>query len=151
MWAWLEDHKASVAIISAASVVMFFGSLLLLPVLVIRLPADYFLRRPVRDWPTRHPVWHLALVIGKNVLGVIVLLAGLAMLVLPGQGLLTILFGLILMDFPRKRQLERRLIRIKPVRAAANWIRQRYGRPPFEFVADETEDEAEGPGEVKRD
>ncbi len=151
MWAWLEDHKAIVAIISAASVVMFFGSLLLLPVLVIRLPADYFLRRPVRDWPTRHPVWHLALIIGKNILGVIVLLAGLAMLVLPGQGLLTILFGLILMDFPRKRQLERHLIKIQPVRAAANWIRQGYGRPPFEFVANESDDEAEALREVKRD
>ncbi len=73
------------------------------------------------------------------------------MLVLPGQGLLTILFGLILMDFPRKRQLERRLIKVQPVRAAANWIRQRYGRPPFEFVADATDDESEAARDVKRD
>jgi hypothetical protein len=133
MFEWLEPYKTLIWILSISSVLMFLGSIFLLPLLIIRIPADYFTRRPIRDWPTNHPGRHLALVIGKNVLGIVLILAGIAMLVLPGQGLLTILFGIILMDFPGKRKLEGRLIRIKPIRDAANWIRHRYGRQPFEF------------------
>lgn len=120
-------------VFTAISVSMFVGSLILLPYLIVRLPEDYFLRKPIRDWPTRHPAVHLTIVIVKNVMGAILVVAGFAMLVLPGQGLLTILIGIALLDIPGKRRVERRIVKIKPVRQTANWIRNRYGRKPLLF------------------
>jgi hypothetical protein len=108
----------------------FVGTLLLVPWLVVRLPADYFhdSYRPTLLWGVRHPVLRFLLHLGKNLLGVIVLLMGLAMLVLPGQGVLTIVVGLLLMDLPGKYRFERWLVRLKPVLRAVNWLRQKAGR-----------------------
>jgi hypothetical protein len=119
--------------ITAISACMFVGTLILIPFLVVRIPDDYFVRRPISDWPSRHPLVHLLLVILKNLLGILLIVVGIIMLVLPGQGLLTILVGLIFLDFPGKRQWEARLISVKPVRDSANWIRKKYGRPALRF------------------
>lgn len=121
-WSWT---------IGCISLLMFLGTLLLIPVLLIRLPADYFVRRPVSNWRSIHPLLHGALIVIKNLTGILLIAMGVAMLVLPGQGLLTILFGVVLMDFPGKRKLERRLIEYKPLRESANWLRTRYGKPPL--------------------
>jgi len=51
----------------------------------------------------------------------------------PGQGILTILIGLSLLDFPGKRNLELKLIRLRTVRKAINWIRARAQQPPLEL------------------
>jgi hypothetical protein len=67
----------------------------------------------------------------KNVVGVLFVLAGLSMLVLPGQGVLTILIGLSLVDFPGKQRLEARIIGQRSVFKAVNSLRARFGRPPF--------------------
>ncbi len=115
------------------SVVMAVATLLAIPEMIVRLPADYFARRPVKDWPAKRPVVHLALVLVKNSLGGVLIVAGLAMLVLPGQGLLTLLVGIMLVDFPGKRRLECWLIRRRPVRRAADWIRARRGRAPLDL------------------
>lgn len=130
---WLEEYRHWLWVLGVLSVGTLIFSLVALPLVLIRLPADYFIRRPVRDWPTRHPVVHVMLVVLKNILGVVFVLAGIAMLVLPGQGLLTIFIGILLLDFPRKRRVERWLIRLPRLLQAANWIRVRYGQPPFEF------------------
>jgi hypothetical protein len=124
-------------LVPAIMVVMFVGSITVLPILIVRIPADYFVREPVRGWPTRHPALHIALVIGKNLLGIILFLAGVAMLILPGQGLLTMLVGLMCIDFPGKRYWERKLIQQKPILNSANWIRRKYGRPPLVFERQE--------------
>ncbi|OQX20120.1 MAG: hypothetical protein BWK76_02420 [Desulfobulbaceae bacterium A2] len=117
------------------SLVTFVGSLLLVPWLVARLPVDYFLRQDQRQAVRRrrHPLLVPLLAVGRNLLGMALLLAGIAMLFLPGQGLLTMLLGLSLMDFPGKHQLRDRLLRQPQVEAALNWLRRRAGRPPFVF------------------
>ena len=79
---------------------------------------------------TEHGAWQT--IIGAN-LGVVFILAGLAMIVLPGQGVLTILIGLALTNFPGKYALEQRLVRRPAVSGALNWIRQKAGRPPLEI------------------
>jgi Putative transmembrane protein (PGPGW) len=117
----------------AISVVLFVGSLILFPILLVRLPADYFVRRPMKDWTSRHPLVHIGIVVAKNLLGAMLLVVGVVMLVLPGQGLLTILMGIVLLDFPGKRKLERRLIQYQPLGTSANWLRKKYGKPPFEI------------------
>ena len=67
----------------------------------------------------------------KNLLGAALVLIGIAMLVLPGQGALTILAGVFLLEFPGKRRLELRIVRQRPVHLTINWIRARVGRPPL--------------------
>jgi hypothetical protein len=61
----------------------------------------------------------------KNALGVVLLLGGIVMLFLPGQGLLTMFLGIVLMDFPGKFRLERYLISRGPVLKSINWIRRK--------------------------
>lgn len=129
---FIEDHAAVLGWLTLIGVVTFVATLVAIPLLVARIPHDYFVRRPVRDWPTGNPTVHLLLVAGKNLLGLLLLAAGLMMLVLPGQGMLTIFIGMLLLDFPGKRRLERRLIRIRPILAAADWMRTKRGRPPLQ-------------------
>jgi hypothetical protein len=67
----------------------------------------------------------------KNLVGIVFLLAGLAMLVLPGQGALTIVVGLTLLDLPGKRGMALKIVRQRHVLVAINWIRSRARRPPL--------------------
>jgi hypothetical protein len=71
-------------------------------------------------------------VIAKNLVGLLLIIAGLIMLVGPGQGILTILIGLIMMDIPGKRPLEARIIKRPAILAALNRFRARYNKPPLE-------------------
>ena len=75
--------------------------------------------------------WRLALGILKNVVAVVLLLAGVAMLVLPGQGVATILVGLLMMDFPRKKELQRRILSMPAILRTVNALRTRTGEPPL--------------------
>ena len=79
----------------------------------------------------QHPVVRAALLIGKNVFGLVFVLMGLAMLVLPGQGILTIVIGLVLIDFPGKYKLERWIVSRRAVLNSINWLRQRADRGPI--------------------
>jgi hypothetical protein len=128
--AWFADHQTLLAWAFAASILMFVGGLVGVPWLVVRMPADFFLRHD-RPRPHRHPVVHAVLVVLRNLLGWALLAAGIAMLVLPGQGLLTILVAIALMDFPGKRRVELALVRERHLHRAIDWIRRRAGRPPL--------------------
>jgi hypothetical protein len=70
-------------------------------------------------------------------LGAILVAAGLAMLMLPGQGILTILIGLGVMNFPGKYRLERWIISRPTVLKAVNWIRSKSHHPPLVMTEDE--------------
>jgi len=131
---WVHNHEAIIPWLAIFSVLTFIGSLIVIPILVIHIPQKYFLhqkRNPAVN-PARNPGLRLVILILKNVFGVIFVLAGLAMLVLPGQGLLTILIGIILVDFPGKYTLVRKIIRQKQVLSAVNRLRARAGRPPIQ-------------------
>jgi len=73
---------------------------------------------------------------GTLIAGVVMGVAGLAMLVLPGQGILTMLIGISLIDFPGKRQLERKLIGQPAVLHTINKVREKFGRPPLTVAHD---------------
>ena len=132
MFAGIEDWGWWLAAISA---VTFVGSLAVVPILAVRIPADYFRRehRGPTPWRRRHPVLRLAVLVLKNALGVVLLLGGIVMLFLPGQGLLTIFLGIMLMDFPGKYRLERYIISRGPVLRAINWVRKRGGVQALEL------------------
>jgi hypothetical protein len=130
---WVAGHQAILTWLAALSAVAFVGSLLALPWLVARIPRDYFVPgRPHHlPWADRHPAVRFAFTVGKNLLGVAFVLAGMMMLVLPGQGVLTIVVGAVLTDFPGKHSLLRRVVAQPPVLASANWLRRRAGQPPL--------------------
>lgn len=132
LWQWCEQHPAVLAWAFAGSLLSLVLVAALLPVIVARLAPDHFLH-PRREMAVRGGIYHWPLRIVKNVLGVVFLLAGFLMLFLPGQGLLTMLIGLLLVEFPGKRALERRLIRRPRLRAFLDGIRARRGRPPFQI------------------
>ena len=82
---------------------------------------------------SRHPVLHILILAIKNLVGALLIFSGILMLVLPGQGLLTIIIGLILKEFPGKYSIERWLVNRHSVLLAINWIRVKAGKP--ELVA----------------
>lgn len=132
MLEWVQNHAAW---LGAVSVVMFVGTALALPVFVARIPADHFLRDvpPLTAWKDHHPLLRWSMLGLKNLLGVILVVVGLAMLVLPGQGLIAILVGLGLLDFPGKRRIQIAILRRKPLLTVVNWMRRRAKRAPLQL------------------
>ncbi len=114
------------------SVATFVLSLILVPVIIVRIPETYFTRNNSNTrWNEMNPVVRGILTILKNVLGLILLVMGILMLVLPGQGLLTILFGIALIDFPGKHKLVLRLVAYPKVLNSLNWIRKKANKNPL--------------------
>jgi hypothetical protein len=109
----------------------FFGTLAIAIFVLVRLPADYFqpgIARPfMESWPT--PLRWVGLLL-KNVLGVLVVLIGIVLSLpgVPGQGLLMIMLGLMLVDFPGRRAIEHRIVRIPRIIAMINRLRARFGK-----------------------
>jgi len=131
-----EDPSVLFWWLGTISVLMFVLSLILIPLLVVRIPADYFVhekRRPLRKKPGSP--WVGVWVVLKNLIGSCFILAGIVMLLLPGQGLLTILIGIMMTNFPGKFAFERTLVRKRTVLRALNWIRRRNNRPPLRLDA----------------
>jgi hypothetical protein len=130
MEAWLSnDALLSLFILS---VISFIGSLIAIPFLLIRLPPDYFDQRYPRTWmQAHHPLLRVSGLVLKNLAGIVFLFAGFLMLFLPGQGVLTMVIGLSLMDFPGKRALERKLVGQPAVLRTINKLREKFNRPPL--------------------
>jgi hypothetical protein len=136
---WVSLHRDWIEVLGVVSVVMFVGSLVVFPLVVIQLPRDYFVRsrREPARLRRRHPMLWAVLTVIKNAVGFVLILAGIAMLVLPGQGLLAILVGLALTNFPGKFVLERRLARMPRVANALNGIRRSAGRDELVIPPDD--------------
>ena len=120
---------------AGGSLLLFFGTLAAVPLILARLPEDFFILPP-RTWKNRNffdPVLFLFWFIIKNLLGILFLAMGLLMLFTPGQGLLTMVLGLVFLSFPGKRKLFRRVLSMNRIQRALNWFRKRTGKPPFLF------------------
>lgn len=127
-------HEREIWLLGAASAVMLVVSVVLIMALIVALPADYYVenngrRRLFED----HPPLRFAFLLVKNAVGVVLLVAGLLMLVLPGQGILTILAALAALNFPGKRRLELAILQRPGVLRSVNWLRDKAGRRPLEF------------------
>jgi hypothetical protein len=123
----------ALAVIVVTSIVMFLGALILVPIVAVKIPADYFVRDKGRHhrFANYPQVVRIPLILLANLLGYVFILAGIAMLVLPGQGVLTILIGVMLADFPGKFRLERWIVSRGPVLNSLNWVRRKAGKPPL--------------------
>jgi hypothetical protein len=127
----LEELLAGLA---ALSFVTFVISLLLIPWLIGRLPENCF--QALADGKSKPwkatPIALLRFIL-RNILGSLLLAAGILMLFLPGQGLLAMLIGLSLLTFPGKRQLLLFAVRREKTRHALDWLRRKVGKPPFQW------------------
>jgi len=119
--------------LSGLSFVTFAVSLVTLPLIIVRMPGDYFLETTPGLLQTLPLLPHICLLMLKNMVGALLIAAGIIMLFIPGQGLLTIIVGVALMNFPGKKKLELKLLRVKRIRRAMNWIRRKKGVTEFTF------------------
>ena len=137
---WINAHETLVTCMVGFSVISFVGTLVIIPILIVRIPADYFVRRkpPPDDWREHHPVIRAAVLVIKNVVGVLLVILGLILSIplVPGQGFLTILIGLTLVNFPGKRRLELAIVSLQPVHRTLNWIRVKNKRPQLRLPED---------------
>ncbi|HJT19528.1 MAG TPA: PGPGW domain-containing protein [Nitrospira sp.] len=118
--------------LTVVSFVFFVGTLIAIPFILVRLPADYFDIRVPRPWMEHHhPMLRVAGHVAKNVIGAVFLFAGFLMLFLPGQGVLTMLIGISMLDFPGKRKVEAQLIGQPTILNVINGMRERFGKPPL--------------------
>lgn len=132
MFEWIRLNEALLQYLGALSLATFLLTPFIVWAVVIRIPQDYFIhdRDHYREMTKGlHPVMRFLFHAAKNVAGAVFLVAGLAMLVLPGQGVVMILAGLILLDFPGKRALELKIVRRRKVLSSINWVRARSGKP----------------------
>ena len=121
-WLWIAILSALTAICTVIGFTAF----------IISLPPDYF-RHKAHINRIKNPILRGSLRVLKNVIGAIALIAGVVMLLTPGQGTAAILMGVILCDFPGKQKLERKLIARPLVLNTLNRIRSRFNRPPIEL------------------
>jgi hypothetical protein len=131
---WITIDETTVWYLAAFSIVSFIATLVLVPFLVVRIPEDYFAekkRHRWEPWAHEHPLIRWSLLIAKNMLGYVFIILGIAMLVLPGQGILTILIGIMFINFPGKYRLERWAVTRPPVLRAINSLRRNAGRQPL--------------------
>lgn len=126
----LETYGYRIAI---ASVAMLAISLASIPFIVAQIPVDYFTHhgRHRMSQSNHHPAVRLFLAAVKNILGAVMLVAGIIMVIGPGQGLLTILFALMIMNYPGKYRLECWIIRKPPIFNAVNTMRKKRGKEPL--------------------
>jgi hypothetical protein len=126
----MSDSTVVALWLLAATVLSAVLSLAAMVAVLLRLPVDAFAREAI-PWPASIP--RRLLRIGINLIGWALILTGMVLSIpgVPGQGVLTILIGLMLVDFPGKARLLRKLLRRPAVRRSIDRIRSRFGRAPF--------------------
>ncbi len=124
---WLSQHSTLLGTLAGASLILLLSSILATPWLVARLPEDYLLQR---ERPSvAHPLLQATLQTLRTLVGSLLILMGLAMLILPGPGLVTLLVGVSIARFPGKRRLVRYIASREAVYNSLNWMRRRYNKP----------------------
>jgi hypothetical protein len=118
----------------ALSIIASVGGVVVVAIVLVTLPPDYFVDSAIRQLlPNTHPLIRWTVVFLKNLLGGTLVVFGLVMSVpgIPGPGIMTIVIGLMLLDFAEKRRWARWGISRPPILRAANGLRRKYGKPPF--------------------
>jgi len=136
---WLSEFWASLTLGKILlGVGLFLFSLaistLAIGIVMVKIPANYFHSDYTHDLlPGKPFIVRWSVVIIKNIVGILLILLGIILSLpgVPGQGILTILLGLIMIDIPGKRPLEARIIRRPTILAAVNNLRARYKKPPL--------------------
>lgn len=132
---WSSMNSDLLFLLGSLSIFILIISVFMMVLIISFLPEDYFksenrnLISSVQN--SRYPLLKLLVLITKNFFGILLLVSGILMLVLPGQGILTIITGLVFIDYPGKYKFERKLLRQKGVINSINLIRSRLSKPPL--------------------
>ena len=101
---------------------------------LIRLPFDYFATDRVQGSENSgHGMLFRVGIFLRNLLGATLVVLGVVLSLpgIPGQGLLTVLAGALLLDFPGKRRLLFEILSRPPILRSINRLRTRCSRPPL--------------------
>lgn len=129
----IVPYKDLIIWLGLISMVIFFFSLLSIKWLVGMIPEDYFIRNGTSKTKSNNPVlWYFVLIF-KNLFGYTLIFGGIMMLILPGQGLFTIIIGLLLSNYPGKYKIEKKVIAIPSVLRSINWLRKKTNKPPIKI------------------
>tara|TARA_B100002019_G_scaffold261058_1_gene247557 strand:+ start:67 stop:495 length:429 start_codon:yes stop_codon:yes gene_type:complete len=124
-------YKNIIVWFGSISLFVFLFSLLSIKWLVALIPEDYFVTKRVTKIRSQNPlIWYLILIL-KNIVGYSLILGGVIMLVLPGQGLFTMIIGLMLSNYPGKYIIEKKFIAIPTILKSINWLRRKSNKPPL--------------------
>jgi hypothetical protein len=118
-------------LLAILSGITFALSILFIPWFIGKLPVDYFLNVQKSSSSSNFSAIKAPLLVLRSLLGIVLVIAGVLMLFLPGQGILTILIGLLCMSFPGKQRLINYLLGKKSLKTCLNWTRRKMSRPPF--------------------
>ena len=130
---FLSDYKIYLVWLGSLSFIIFIFSLLTIKWLVALIPSDYFIKKNNSEFRSNYPIFWLISIIIKNLVGYTLIVGGILMLVLPGQGLFTIFVGLMLSNYPGKFYIERKFIAIPSVLRAINWLRKKSNTPSIKI------------------
>ena len=125
-------YKSYIFWLGIISFAIFIFSLVSIKWLVSLIPSDYFINKKSSKFKSKYPVMWLISMIIKNLIGYVLIIGGILMLVLPGQGLFTIFIGLMMSNYPGKYFIERKFIAIPSVFKTINWLRKRSNQEPLE-------------------
>src|SRR5690554_526466 len=83
-----ELFQPYLPLLASVSLTMALASMIIIPWLIVKMPADYFCHHNrKRHWNATRVLFYVL----RNALALVLFIAGCMMLILPGQGLLTIL------------------------------------------------------------
>lgn len=136
---WITNMFASISLSDVLIwlgifLLTFVGNLAIVSFVLVKLPQNYFQEGYSREfWTDQHRFLRWGGLILKNLLGAVLVVVGVVLSLpgVPGQGILTILLGLIMLDIPGKRPIEARLIKRPSVLNAINRLRARFDKPPL--------------------
>lgn len=129
----IYNYKTFILWLGTISFIIFIFSLLSIKWLVALIPSDYFLNKTNSKFKSTYPLIWIIIIVVKNIIGYTLIIGGILMLVLPGQGLFTILIGLMLSNYPGKYFIERKFIAIPSILRTINWLRKKSNSPPLEI------------------
>jgi hypothetical protein len=130
---FVTNYKTYILWLATISLFVFIFSLVSIKWLVALIPTDYFVKKNISKSKKSYSLLWLMSIIVKNIIGYTLILGGILMLVLPGQGLFTILMGLILSNYPGKYTIEKRIISIPSILKTINWLRKKSNKPRLEI------------------
>jgi len=126
---WMQEHRQAIAALTALSVLLLAATVIATPWVIAQLPTDYFKRKHI-ETGSLGPL-RVALLILRNGFGVLFILIGIVMMVTPGPGLVAMILGLSICEFPGKHDLLMRLAGQPNVFASLNWLRHKANKPAF--------------------
>tara|TARA_B100000475_G_scaffold199689_1_gene182483 strand:- start:260 stop:682 length:423 start_codon:yes stop_codon:yes gene_type:complete len=128
---FITKYKIYIAWLVAISIAIFIFSVVSIKWLVALIPSDYFVKKNDSIFKSKRPYLWLLTTIIKNLIGYTLILGGIIMLFVPGQGLFTIFIGLILSNYPGKYYIERRIVAMPKILKTINWLRKKSNKPPL--------------------